>query len=55
VSYDQKSKGYKFYNSNKGKIMISRDVEFNEGAWNWKENDGEKHDFLPVLDKKKEI
>jgi hypothetical protein len=55
VSYDQKCKGYKFYNSNKGKIMISRDVEFNEGAWNWKENDGEKHDFLPVLDKKKEI
>ena len=32
VGYDQKSKGYKFYNSNKGKIVISRDVEFNEGA-----------------------
>jgi hypothetical protein len=35
--------------------VISRDVEFNEGAWNWKENDGEKYDFLPILDKKKEI
>jgi hypothetical protein len=30
VGYDQKSKGYKLYNSNEGKIVISRDLEFNE-------------------------
>jgi len=30
VGYDQKSKRYKFYNPNERKIVISRDVEFNE-------------------------
>jgi hypothetical protein len=30
VGYDQKSKRYKFYNPNEGKMVISRDVEFNE-------------------------
>jgi len=30
VGYDQKSKGYKLYNPNEGKMMISRDVEFNK-------------------------
>jgi hypothetical protein len=29
MGYDQK-KGYKHYNPNEGKIMISRDFEFNE-------------------------
>jgi len=55
VGYDQKSKGYKLYNSNEGKMVISRDVEFNEeGAWDWKINDGEKYDFLLILDEKEE-
>jgi len=30
VGYNQKSKGYKLYNPNEGKMVISRDVEFNE-------------------------
>jgi len=48
MGYDQK-KGYKHYNPNEGKIMISRDFEFNEeGTWDWKV-DGEKYNFLPVL------
>jgi hypothetical protein len=35
VGYDQKSKGYKLYNPNEGKRVISIDVEFNEkGACN---------------------
>jgi hypothetical protein len=56
LGYEQKSKWYKFYNPNEGNMMISRDVEFNEeGAWNWKVNDGEKYDFLPILDEKEEI
>jgi len=34
VSYEQKSKGYKLYNTNKGNMMNNRDVEFNEKrAW----------------------
>jgi hypothetical protein len=32
--------------------MISRDVEFNEGACDWKVSDGEKYNFLPVLDER---
>jgi hypothetical protein len=36
-------------------MMISRDVEFNEeGAWDQKVNNGEKFDFLPILDEEKE-
>jgi hypothetical protein len=30
IGYDSSSKGYKLYNPNFGKIVISRDVEFNE-------------------------
>jgi hypothetical protein len=30
VGYDKKLKGYKLYSPNKKKMMISRDVEFNE-------------------------
>jgi hypothetical protein len=55
VGYDQKFKGYKFDNPNKGKMEISRDVEFNEErVWDYKINDGEKYDFLLVLDEKEE-
>jgi len=44
-----KKKGYKYYNPNEEKIMISRDFEFiEEGTWDWKV-DGEKYNFLPVL------
>ena len=50
VGYDQNSKGYKLYNPNERKMMISRDVEFNEDeAWDWTVNNGEKYDFLPFL------
>jgi hypothetical protein len=39
----------------KEKMMISRDVEFNkEGAWDRKVNNGEKFDFLPILDEEEE-
>jgi len=55
VGNDQKSKGYKLYNPDEGKMMISRVVQFDEeGAWNWKVDDGEKYDFLLVLDEKNE-
>ena len=55
VSYDQKSKGYKLYNPNEGKIVIKRDVKFNEeGVRDWKVDDIEKYDFLPILDAEEE-
>jgi len=48
--YDKKFKGYKLYNPNEGKIVINRDVEFDgEGAWDWKIDDDEKYNFIPVL------
>ncbi|RDX94311.1 hypothetical protein CR513_23322, partial [Mucuna pruriens] len=30
IGYDANSKGYKLYNPNNGKIIISKDVEFDE-------------------------
>jgi hypothetical protein len=55
VGYDQNSKGYKFYNRNEGKMMINRDVEFNEEeTWDWKVNDGGKYEFLLILDEDEE-
>jgi hypothetical protein len=51
VGYEQKSKGNKLYNLNEGKMVINKDVEFNEkGDWDWKVDDGEKYDFLPIID-----
>jgi len=55
VGYDKKSKGYKLYNPNKGKMVISRDVEFNEeGTWDWKINDCEKYNFLLTFNEEEE-
>ena len=55
MGFDQMSKRYKFYNPIEGNMMISRYDKFDEdGAWDWKIDDGEKYYFLPVLDKGKE-
>ena len=55
VGYDQRSKGYKFDNLDKEKMVINKDVEFNEEeVWDWKVNDGKKYDFLPILDEEEE-
>ena len=36
ISYDNNSKGYKLYNPNNGKIVISQDVDFyEEGEWDF--------------------
>ncbi|KAL0435045.1 UNVERIFIED_CONTAM: Retrovirus-related Pol polyprotein from transposon RE1 [Sesamum radiatum] len=38
LGYSTQSKGYKIYNLNTKKLIISRDVEFDKGAmWNWDE------------------
>jgi len=51
MGYDQKSTGYKLYNPNKEKTMTGRDVKFDkERVWDSKVDDGEKYDFLPLLD-----
>ena len=51
MGYDKKSKGYKLYNPSEEKIVISRDVKFDqEKAWDMNVDDGEKYECLPILD-----
>ena len=55
VGYDSSSKGYKLYNPNSGKIVISRDVEFEEeDCWDWSSQE-EKYDFLPYFEEEDEM
>lgn len=43
------------FNSNEEKIVINRDVKFDqEGEYDFKVDDGEKYDFLLVLDEENE-
>lgn len=55
VGYDSRSKGYKLYNPNSRKIVISRDVEFDEeDCWDWSVQE-DKYDFLPYFEEDDEI
>ncbi|XP_012853620.1 PREDICTED: uncharacterized protein LOC105973146 [Erythranthe guttata] len=50
IGYDLNSKGYKLYNPANGKIVVSRDVEFDEEAsWDWKAQEAETYDFFPYF------
>jgi hypothetical protein len=54
IGYDHRSKGYKLYNPSKGKIISSRDVEFDEeGAWNWGLQ-AKDYDFFPLFEEEAE-
>ncbi|KAL4369603.1 hypothetical protein GQ457_05G026510 [Hibiscus cannabinus] len=49
LGYDSQAKGYRIFNLDTRKIMISRDVEFNEDAsWNWDEEKVEKRNYVLV-------
>ncbi|KAL4347404.1 hypothetical protein GQ457_17G002840 [Hibiscus cannabinus] len=49
LGYDSQAKGYRIFNLDTEKIMISRDVEFNEDAsWNWDEEKVEKKNYVLV-------
>ena len=55
IGYDSSSKGYKLYNPNSSKIVISRDVEFDEeDFWEWSTQEEEKYDFFPFLEEEEE-
>ncbi|KAL4280657.1 hypothetical protein GQ457_03G000810 [Hibiscus cannabinus] len=47
IGYDSNSKGYKLFNPSNGRIVISRDVEFDEQAsWNWEAQEEQSYDFF---------
>ena len=47
VGYDASSKGYKLYNLNNNKVVVDRDVDFDEEAsWNWEAREEKTYDFL---------
>nr|GEU39751.1 retrovirus-related Pol polyprotein from transposon TNT 1-94 [Tanacetum cinerariifolium] len=51
VGYDKQSKGYKLYNPVTRKVVVSRDVEFDEeGSWDLSIQESERYDFLPMTD-----
>ena len=50
ISYDANSKGYKLYNPNIRKTIISQDVIFDEeGEWDWGQHN-EDYNFLPYFE-----
>ena len=52
IGYDASSKGYKFYNPSNNKVVVSRDVEFDEEAsWNWKAPEGKNILISSILRK----
>ncbi|GMI88485.1 hypothetical protein HRI_002517800 [Hibiscus trionum] len=56
IGYDSNSKGYKLYNPNNGKIIISRDVEFDKQAsWNWEAQEEQSYDFFPYFVEEQDV
>ncbi|KAM2341820.1 hypothetical protein ACFX1X_014282 [Malus domestica] len=54
IGYDSYSKGYKLYNPNNGKTVISRDVTFDEeGEWDFGPHAGDLH-FFPQFKEENE-
>ncbi|KAH0636480.1 hypothetical protein KY289_036395 [Solanum tuberosum] len=50
IGYDASSKGYKLYNPSNNKVVVSRDVEFDEEAsWNWEALEERTYGFLPYF------
>ena len=56
IGYDASSKGYKLYNPFISKLVISRDVKFDEGkTWDWNIQDRENYDFFPMFQEEKQL
>jgi len=51
IGYDSRSKGYKLYNPINGKVIISRDVVFDEeDSWAWDISSNEETVSFPLVD-----
>ena len=50
IGYDSRSKGYKLFNPRNNKVIISRDVEFDEeGIWDWQTQQKKEYDIFFFL------
>ena len=50
LGYDENSIGYKLYNPSNGKIVTSRDVEFDEEkSWDWSSQKESSYDFFALF------
>lgn len=48
ISYNTVTKGYQLYNPIMEKVIVSRDVNFEEiGKWNWSVEEKKKFYFIP--------
>lgn len=51
IGYSSKSKGYKVYGIDSGKVYVSRDIKVDEDAyWNWETCQMERHSILPTFE-----
>lgn len=51
TGYDANSKRYKLYNPSNNKIVVTRDVEFDEkAAWNWEKQEENVYAFFPYFE-----
>ncbi|KAL4273099.1 hypothetical protein GQ457_13G010880 [Hibiscus cannabinus] len=56
IGYDSNSKGYKLFNPSNGRIVISRDVEFDEQAsWNWEAQEEQSYDYFPYFVEEQDV
>ncbi|KZV28520.1 hypothetical protein F511_15600 [Dorcoceras hygrometricum] len=57
IGYNENSKGYKLFSPDSRRIVISRDVEFDEDAtWNWRsKTENDSYDIFPYFDEETDM
>ena len=51
ISYDSSLKGCKLYNPSNGKVILSKDVVFDEeSTWDWNVQEVEHYNFFPPIE-----
>ena len=51
IGYDENLKRYKLFNPSTSRLVVSRDVEFDENvSWDWSTNDEGSYDFFPYFE-----